>query len=63
MIDELPKEELEKVEFSPLKNENVISIIKQDDGNYRGYMHKNGKLVQVRQGEPNTVLQLLLTAE
>ena len=63
MIDELPKEELEKLEFSPLKNNDAISIIKQKDGNYRGWMHKNGKLIQVRQSEPNTVLQLLLTAE
>lgn len=63
MIDELEKSDLEKVEFSPLKSENVISIIKQKDGNYRGFMYKNDKLVQVRQGDPNTVLNLLLTAD
>lgn len=63
MIDELPKEKLEKVEFSPLKNKEAISIIKQEDGNWRGWMTKNGKLIQVRQVDPNTVLNLLLTAD
>lgn len=49
------------VDFNPKSNKNVISIIKQEDGNYIGYMTKNGKYITVRQGDPNTVLSLLLT--
>ena len=52
----------ETIEYSPEKNDNVITIIKQPDGNYKGYMQKNGKFIEVRQGDPNTVLQMLLTA-
>lgn len=63
MIDELPEAELEKVEFSPLKNDQAISIIQQPDGNWRGWMKKNGKLIQVRQIDPGTVLNLMLTAD
>lgn len=62
MIDELPEEKLKKVVWNPTRDDKVISIIRQKDGNYRGFMQKNGKLVQVRQGDPNTVLSLLLTS-
>lgn len=40
-----------------------IKIEKQPDGNWIGYMHRNGKDLEVRQGDPHTVLQLLLTHE
>ena len=63
MIDKLEAKELEKIEWKPAKNANIISIVKRKDGNYRGFMQKNGKLLQVRQGDPNTVLQLLLTTD
>lgn len=63
MIDELPVEDLKKIDWNPTRDENVITIIKQKDGNYRGFMQKNGRLVQMRQGDPNTVLNLLLTSE
>ena len=63
MSEDLTQEELRKIKFHPENNENVISIVKMPDGNYRGFMQKNGKLHQVRQGDPNTVLNLLLTAE
>lgn len=63
MISELPIEELKKIVWNPVRNPDVITIIKQPDGNYRGFMQKNGKLVQVRQSDPNTVMQLLITAE
>ena len=63
MIDELNKDELRKLKFHPQNNPDVITIMKRPDGNYRGFMMKNGKLVQVRQGDPQTVLSLLLTTD
>lgn len=48
-------------EHDPLKNNNAISIIKQEDGNYKGYIVKYGKLVEVREIDPQSVLQRLLT--
>ena len=60
---ELTQDELNKIVWNPSKNDNVIAIIKQEDGNYKGFMKKNGKLVQVRQSDPNTVMQLLITAD
>ena len=50
-----------KIDFDPNTNANVISIIKQPDGNWIGYTQKNGKTIEVRQGDPGTVLQLLIT--
>lgn len=47
--------------FNPSKNHEAISIIRQEDGNYKGYMFKNGKLIEVREGDPNTVLNMLIT--
>lgn len=49
--------------FNPVKNHEVISITKQPDGNYIGLMWKNDKLIEVRQIDPNTVLNMLLTHE
>jgi hypothetical protein len=48
-------------EFSPYTNDRAISLIRQDDGNWVGYISKFGKVVKVRQGDPTTVLQLLIT--
>ena len=45
----------------PNTNPNAISIIKQEDGNYIGQTQKFGMLVEVRAGDPQTVLTLLLT--
>jgi hypothetical protein len=47
--------------YDPTQNPNVISLIKQDDGNYIGYMNKGGKVVTARQADPHTVLELLIT--
>lgn len=53
--------------FDPSLNHNVISLIKQEDGNWKGYMFKNGNgvqpdgVIEVRDIGPETVLQLLLT--
>lgn len=47
--------------FNPAHNPDVISLVKQADGNWMGYTQKYGKLVEVRDVGPETVLQLLLT--
>jgi len=60
---DLTPDELKKVTWNPTRNPDVISIIKQPDGNWRGFMMKNGKLVQARQGDPGTVMQMLITHE
>ena len=54
---------MENIDFNPESNGDVISIIKQPDGNYIGYTRKNGTLITVRQGDPTTVLTLLITHE
>ena len=50
-----------KPDYNPETNDKVISIIKQEDGNYKGYTQKGGKLIEVRQGDPQTVLVMLIT--
>lgn len=50
-----------KIEYNPEKNPNVISIIRQEDGNYKGYTQKNGKLIEVREGTPHDVIVALIT--
>ena len=50
-------------EHDPEKNPNAISIIKQPDGNFRGWTQKNGKMITSRTNDPQTVLQELLTHE
>lgn len=61
---DLTDEELKKVKWNPqTAKTDTISIIKQPDGNWRGFTVKNGRLIQARQGDPNTVLQLLITHE
>ena len=62
MENNLNEAQLNKIQWNPTKNSDVITIIRQEDGNYRGFAQKNGKLIQVRQIDPNTVLQLLITA-
>ena len=44
-------------------DKDAILIVKQPDGNYKGWMWKNGKELEVREGDPNTVLNRLLTHE
>jgi hypothetical protein len=48
------------IEFDPIKNNKAISIIQQEDGNWKGYMQKFGKLIEVRDISPEVVLQRLL---
>lgn len=63
MTDDLSVDFIKELQCNPLKNHDSIVIIKQSDGNWRGFMWKIDKLVQVRQSDPNTVLQLLITHE
>lgn len=43
--------------------EGTYFIIRQKDGNYVGYTYKAGKLIDARQGDPQTVLTMLITHE
>lgn len=58
---DLPIEEVKALDCNPITNTDAIVLIKQVDGNWRGFMTKNGQLVQERQGDPGTVLSLLIT--
>jgi hypothetical protein len=49
------------IEYNPEKNPKAISIIEEEDGNFRGYTQKFGKLVSVRAGKPEDVLVGLIT--
>lgn len=49
-----------EIEFNPQKNKDAIVVIKQPDGNYIGYMQKFDKLITIRQGDPLTVVQMLI---
>jgi len=48
-------------EFNPSVNPKAISIIEQEDGNWKGYAQKFGKLIEVREISPNDCLVKLLT--
>jgi hypothetical protein len=50
-----------EIEFNPNKNPDMISIWKDWDGNFRGMMQKNGKIIEERQIKPEDVLIKLLT--
>ena len=62
MIDELSTKELDKIEWDPRKAEDTICLQKRPDGNWRGFMTKNGKLHQHRDSDPQTLILALLTA-
>lgn len=49
--------------FDLTKNPNAIVIQQDEDGNWRGWMIKNGKIIEERQYDPVIVLQALLTKE
>ncbi len=61
-IKETEKEIVSK-DFNPSLNEKAISLIQQEDGNWKGWMKKNGIVVEVREVGPETALQALLTHE
>lgn len=47
--------------YNPAKNPKTISITEQLDGNWIGQANKFGKVVEVRAGDPNSVLVMLIT--
>lgn len=47
--------------FNPVKNNKAIAIIAQDDGNWKGFAFRNGKEIEVRAGDPNTALNMIIT--
>ncbi len=49
------------IEFDPHKNPAVISIVKQEDGNYIGYTQRFGEVITSRTNDPQTVLLELIT--
>lgn len=59
--NELTKDQLKQLNWDPQLNQNVITIMRQDDGNYRGFTQKNGKFIQTRQSDPGVVMQMLIT--
>lgn len=61
MKDQLSPEEMSEIVWDPRDNHDAISLVKQPDGNWRGFTVKNGQLIQARQNDPNIVLTLLMT--
>lgn len=60
--DKTPQEAIADAEaagHTPDKEQYII--VKQKDGNWKGYGNKNGKPIEVRDIGPETVLQRLLT--
>lgn len=56
------EEEIQKMEVQPsIQTNTLYSIIQMADGNYVGETIKNGKQIRVRQGDPMTTLQMLIT--
>jgi hypothetical protein len=51
----------EQIEKTLKSSPDLILLEKQEDGNWKGWMHKFGSLVVVREVGPETVLQKLLT--
>lgn len=54
---------MEQPNYNPEENPKAISIIQQEDGNWKGYMQKFDKLIVVRDYDPQIVLQKLLTSD
>lgn len=50
-----------KTDIDPATNTDVILLMRQPDGNWIGKTQRFGKLVEVRDVGPETVLQLLIT--
>ncbi len=53
----------EEIDFNPTTNPNVMTLVRQKDGNWKGYMQKFGTLVEVRDIDPQTVVVRLITHE
>ena len=52
---------LEDKDFSPEHNKDVISLMKRADGNWRGIMQKDGKIIESIEIKPEDALLRLLT--
>ena len=72
MNDKTPAEEIKEAEeqegtqeqeFDPNKNPEVISIIKQRDGNFKLWGQRFGKMIELRGVKPEDVLVEFLTHE
>lgn len=59
----LPVELMTDFIFNPKVNDNVISLIKQKDGNWKAYGQKHGKMIELRGVKPEDVLGEFLTHE
>lgn len=59
--NDLPQEELITFGLSAIEEKKAIIIFQDTDGNYRGMAHKNGQFIQAREGDPNTVVTMLIT--
>jgi len=49
--------------YDPSVNIKAISIRQDEDGNWTGTINKNGKIIEVRGGDPTTVLAMLITSD
>ncbi len=47
--------------YNPAKGEGIISLRKQEDGNWKGTMLRNGTLLESREQDPQYALQALMT--
>ena len=56
----MPTNNLEEVLKKEVNKDSIV-ITKQEDGNWKGFMIKFGKVVDARQADPIIVLQMLLT--
>lgn len=77
MEDLTPRESIKKAEgiqgdalenlgdtyFNPRKNSVAISIVKQEDGNYKLWGQRNGRIIELRAGKPEDVLGEFLTSQ
>jgi len=52
---------LQTAKESPKVKENEILLVKQTDGNWKGYMNREGNPLEVREIDPYTCLTKLLT--
>ncbi len=50
-------------QWNPNLHPEVVTLIKQPDGNWKGYKLKNGVLIESREGMPEHALTRLMTHE
>lgn len=53
--------DISSMEFNPEKNRDCIAIVRQEDGNWKGWMWKDGRVVEAREIKPEDVLMRLIT--